>query len=79
VCDRVVLFCRVRDWDENRAAHQSEIYCEIGKRENFDRNREIVDALEDTHFTENGKSRNEQVTSKDNDDRFLRHQKRNRD
>jgi hypothetical protein len=27
-----VLFCGIRDWDENRAAHQSEIYCESGKK-----------------------------------------------
>jgi hypothetical protein len=31
--------------------------------------------LEDTHFTKNEKSKNEQVESESNDDRFLRHQR----
>jgi hypothetical protein len=28
----VVLLCRIRDYDENRASHQSEIYYEIEKK-----------------------------------------------
>jgi hypothetical protein len=35
------------------------------------RNEEAIDALEDTYFTENEKSKNEQVESEGNDDRFL--------
>jgi hypothetical protein len=31
-CVRVVLLCRIRDYDENWAAHQSEISCETEKR-----------------------------------------------
>jgi hypothetical protein len=30
-----------------------------------------IDALGDTRFTENGKSKNEEVKSEGNDDRFL--------
>jgi hypothetical protein len=41
------------------------------------RNKEAIDALEDTHFTENEKSKNEQVKSEGNDDRFLQHQRHN--
>jgi hypothetical protein len=35
------------------------------------RNEEAIDALEDTHFAENEKSKNEQVEIESNDDRFL--------
>jgi hypothetical protein len=31
-CDHVVLLCWIRDWDENRAAHQYEISCEAEKK-----------------------------------------------
>jgi hypothetical protein len=31
-CDHVVLLCQICDQDENRAAHQSEISCEIKKK-----------------------------------------------
>lgn len=37
------------------------------------RNEVVTDALENTHFTENEESKNEQVQSEVNDDRFLRH------
>jgi hypothetical protein len=37
-------------------------------------NEEIINALEDTHFTENEKSKNGQVESEGNDDYFLGHQ-----
>jgi hypothetical protein len=43
-----VLFCRIRDQDENGGTRQSEISCQIENR-----NEEAIDALEDTHFTEN--------------------------
>jgi hypothetical protein len=39
------------------------------------RNEEAIEALKDTHFTENEKSKNEQVESEGNDDNFLRHQR----
>jgi hypothetical protein len=41
------------------------------------RNEEAIGALEDTHFTKNEKSKNEQGESEGNDDRFLQHQRRN--
>jgi hypothetical protein len=42
-------------------------------------NLEAIEALEDIHLTENEKSKNEQVESEGNDDRFLRHQSRSHD
>jgi hypothetical protein len=42
-------------------------------------NTEAIDALEDTHITENEKSKNEQVECEGNDDGFLRHQRSNHD
>jgi hypothetical protein len=40
---------------------------------------ELIDALQDSHFTEQGKSKNEQVASEGNDDHLLRHQRRTHD
>jgi hypothetical protein len=39
---------------------------------------EAVVALEDTHFTENERSKNEQIACEGNDD-FLQHQRHNHD
>jgi hypothetical protein len=46
---------------------------------NTTRNEEATDALEDTHFTENGKSKNKQVKNEGSDDGLLQHQRRNYD
>lgn len=61
-----MLFCRICDYNENRAAHQSKISYETEKKKT-DGKKEAVYALEDTHFNENAKSNNEQITSEDND------------
>jgi hypothetical protein len=45
----------------------------------YDPETKIIDALEDTHFIENEKSKNKQVESESNDDCFLRCQRRNHD
>jgi hypothetical protein len=49
----------------------------LGK--NYYENGQIIDALLDSHFTENERSRNKQVVSICNGDRFLLHRKRYHD
>jgi hypothetical protein len=41
------------------------------KRKNSDREEDVIDAMEETHFTENKESKNEQFH---NDDHFLQYQ-----
>jgi hypothetical protein len=42
-----------------------------------EKKKEAIDTLEDTHFTKNEKSMNDQVECEGNGDRFLQHQRRN--
>jgi hypothetical protein len=60
-----VLFCQICDYNENRAAHQFKISYETEKK--TEGKEEAVYALEDTHFNEHAKSKNEQIASESND------------
>jgi hypothetical protein len=49
----------------------------VEPKENSYRNEETINALENTDITEDEKIKNEKVARKNNDNRFLRHQKHN--
>jgi hypothetical protein len=76
-----VLFCGIRDQDENRGARQTEISCQIEKDPKETKRRSMpwktTTSPKMKKQNKTKQNKNEQVASESSDDRFLLHQRRN--
>jgi hypothetical protein len=79
-CDHVMVFCHILDKEKIKQSINLKFLVKLETDCSLQSGKEeAIDALKNTHFTENEKSKNEQVASEGNDDRFLQYQRHTHD